>query len=88
MRVKMKVISSKNLRGLIASKGYSIRDFSNHISISGAYMSDIVNENKQPSARIAWKIAQGLDVKISDIFFTVYDDKSETKEFKRSLTTS
>lgn len=90
MQVTMKIKDSTDLRKRIANDGYSIRKFSDHINVSGPYLSQVINEKRKPSPHTAWKIARGLKVDISDIFFIDYDDKSETKSDNKneSISTS
>lgn len=90
MQVTMKLIDAADLRKQIANSGYSIRRFSSHIKVSGGYLSNVINERRQASPRVAWKIARGLKMDISDIFFAEYDDKSETSKSNEhdSITTS
>lgn len=78
----MRLINPESLRFLIANKGYSIRGFADYINVSNAYLSDILNLKKEPSASIAGKIANGLDVSVDDIFFAHYVNKSDTKIIK------
>lgn len=88
MRMKMSLVDSESLRFLIANNGFSVRGFANYIKISNAYLSDIINQKKEPSASIAGRIANGLNVSVDDIFFAYYVNKSKTKvtEPKKEVT--
>ncbi|MGM0899408.1 MAG: helix-turn-helix domain-containing protein [Bacillota bacterium] len=51
---------SMNTKLLIAEKGKSLRRFSSEVSVSHAYLSQILNGKKTPSPTVAYKIANGL----------------------------
>ena len=56
----------------IASKGMSLRRFSNEIGVSHCYLSQVLNDDigkrKSPSPTIAKKICDGVERKIGDFF--------------------
>lgn len=56
-------------RLLIAESGNSLRGFSNKVNVSHCYLSQILSGQRDPSPIVASKIADGLNVKIEDIFF-------------------
>lgn len=56
------------IRLLIASEGKTLRGFSEDIGISHTYLSQILNQYKQPSAVVAYKIAKGLGYDLNQIF--------------------
>ncbi|MGE8037940.1 helix-turn-helix domain-containing protein [Lysinibacillus sp. NPDC093692] len=60
----------------IALKGYTIRGFSRYVGISHSFLSQILNGKRKPSAVVAKKIADGLDVRIEDIFLVEVVDES------------
>lgn len=55
-------------RLMIAETGKSLRQFAEYVGMSHAYLSQILNNRRNPSPKIAWKIANGLSVKVKDIF--------------------
>lgn len=76
------VIQLKDLnkfREMLAVKGFTQRSFAKLISISGPYMNQIVNGDRNPGPKVAKKICDGLDVEFDDIFFIQYDNKSYQK---------
>lgn len=68
--VKLTLKNCENTRILIAENGKSLREFANYIDISHSYLSQILNERRNPSPTVAYKIAKGLDLNIKDIFFS------------------
>lgn len=68
------------IRIMIGEKGYSLRKFSEEIEISQSYLSQILSKKRNPSPYVANKIAKGLDVKLTDIFFTQIDNKCNHEE--------
>lgn len=62
-----------NVKILIAERGMSLRDFSKKIEISQGYLSQILNGDKTPSTKIAFKISSGLEVEMKSIFFINID---------------
>lgn len=67
--VKVTVKDDVDLKVLIAEQGESLRSFANTIGISPSFLSQVINGFRCPSAVTANKIAEGLDLKIGDIFF-------------------
>ena len=59
--------------------GYSQRSLSQKIGISGGYLSQIENGDRNPSPKIAKKISEALGAEYSDIFFIDSVYKSERK---------
>lgn len=66
MQIQLK--DSNQVRLLIAQTGQSLRSFAKEIEVSQAYLSQILNGKNNPSATIAYKIANGLSREIEDIF--------------------
>lgn len=66
--ITFKLINSIELRIMIAKTGKSIRQFANDIGVSGSYMSLILTGKRNPSANIAFKIANGLNLEVDQIF--------------------
>lgn len=79
MRISMKVRNPKILKESIALNGDSYRSYANRIEISYGYLSQIINQKANASPRTAKKIANGIHMEISDIFFATGARKSETK---------
>ncbi|WP_117170599.1 helix-turn-helix domain-containing protein [Paraliobacillus sediminis] len=67
----MIIVKPKNpteIRILIAEGGNSLRTFAEEIGISHPYVSQILNFKRNPSPVAAAKIAEGLGLKLGDIF--------------------
>jgi transcriptional regulator with XRE-family HTH domain len=54
---------------LLLLKGFSQRSFAEELALSAAYFNQIVNERRRPSAKVAKKIADRLEVEFDTIFF-------------------
>ncbi|ACA41635.1 helix-turn-helix transcriptional regulator [Lysinibacillus sphaericus] len=52
----------------IALKGETLRSFSSCIGVSHAFLSQVLNKRRKPSAIVAGKIAKGLGKEIDEIF--------------------
>ena len=63
--------------------GFSQRSLAREIGISGAYLSQIENGDRNPGPGVAKKIAEALGVNYSDIFFIDNVYKSERKEISK-----
>jgi len=74
--IVMMLKDNTSTRLSIAKKGESLRGFSKNIGISHAYLSQILNEKRNPSPIIAHKIAKGLDKEIEEIFLIKTVDES------------
>ncbi|MDT3949751.1 helix-turn-helix transcriptional regulator [Staphylococcus haemolyticus] len=59
---------TKNIKLLIFENGHSLRSFSIANNLSAPYLSDVLNLKVIPSGKYAKKIADGLNVEISEIF--------------------
>jgi DNA-binding XRE family transcriptional regulator len=55
-------------RVMIAEKSGSLKTFANEIGISQTYLTQILKCDRSPSPTIAHKIANGLSLKIDEIF--------------------
>lgn len=66
MNIQLK--NSAETKIMMAKKGKTIRSFSKLIGVSHPYLSQILNKKRNPSATVAHKIAEGLGVKVEDIF--------------------
>lgn len=67
--VRFSLINSENVRISIAEKGHTLRSFSKEIGVSHSFMSQIINGKRCASPVVAKKVADGLNVDITDIFF-------------------
>lgn len=67
--MKIKIKDPLELRKSLLTKGYSLRSFSESISISSGYFSQLLNEDRCPSGKIARRIADELNADFDDIFF-------------------
>ncbi|MFS4466149.1 helix-turn-helix domain-containing protein [Staphylococcus haemolyticus] len=61
-------INSVNLKKVMFLKGYNLSELAKELNIGVSYLSQILNSKKTPSAKLAKKIADTLDVEIKDIF--------------------
>ena len=57
-----------NVRRLRKSKGLSQREFGMMVGVDYSYISHIENGTANPSVDLLSKIAEGLDVEVSDLF--------------------
>ncbi|CAM3098568.1 helix-turn-helix transcriptional regulator [Leuconostoc rapi] len=69
MALTLKFRNSDKVKEDIAMHGESIAGFSRRIEVNYSLMIEYLNGKKFPSPPTAKKIADGLDVKIVDIFF-------------------
>lgn len=77
--IKLSLKDKKVARMLIAERGKSLRAYSKEIGISHVYLSQVLNERRNPSPTVAHKISSGLGLKIEDLF--IFEDKpSRLKE--------
>ncbi|EOP82980.1 hypothetical protein IGM_05175 [Bacillus cereus HuB4-4] len=67
--IKIELKDEIKIRLLIAKKGKSLRCFANENGFSHAYLSQILNGDRNPSPVVATKISKGLNLEIEDIFF-------------------
>lgn len=67
-------------RLLIAKSGRNLRKFSESIGLSHCYLSQILNDKRNPSPESAFKIAKGLGLEIEDIFLINVVDASTDKK--------
>jgi len=76
--IKVDFKDIKYVRLKIAKEGKSLRDFAQKIGISQSYLSQLLNQKYQPSAQIAYKIANGLGEQVDDIFLIRVIDETIT----------
>ncbi|MBG9548547.1 helix-turn-helix transcriptional regulator [Cytobacillus firmus] len=67
--MKIKVKDTEEFKKLLLIKGFSQRTFAEATEISGPHLNLIINGERNPSGKIAKKIADGLEVGFEDIFF-------------------
>lgn len=77
--IKVTLKDASKLRLLIARKGESLRSFAGRIDVSQGYLSQILSGSYDPSAKIAYRIARGLDIPVDEIFLIEMIDISVTK---------
>lgn len=82
--LNIKLKDAQDLEKRIMIAGFSQRSFAIHIGISSPYLNQVVKEVRNPSAKIAKKICEGLGVEFDDIFFIDVDNKS----YQKQLTTA
>lgn len=78
--IKCSPINTHDLRLLIAQEGKSIRNFAENIGISHSYLSQILNMQQDPSPVVAKKIADGLNLNLSEIFLISMVDEQPNEE--------
>lgn len=61
-------INTVNLKKVMFLKGYNISELANELGIGVSYLSQILNNKKTLSPKLAKKIANTLSVEIQDIF--------------------
>lgn len=69
MNLTLSIKDQVELKILLARKGYNQRMFANEIGISKPYLSQLLNDKRNPSPLTAGKIAKGLGMTIDEIFF-------------------
>lgn len=74
--IKVHFKDSSEVRLMIAKKGHSLRQFAEKTGISQSYLSQLLAGTHNPSARIAYKIANGLEVDPEEIFLIKNIDTS------------
>jgi DNA-binding XRE family transcriptional regulator len=67
--MKVKAKNSKELLKMIIMNGYTLRSLASDIEVSNSYLSQIVNGTRNPSGKVAKKIADALGTKFDVIFF-------------------
>ena len=67
--VTFTVLSTNEIKLLIAKQGESVKTFSKKIGVSDSYLSQIINKKRKPSAPLAKKISDNLEKDIKEIFF-------------------
>lgn len=65
MKVESKII---NFKIALFKKGLSISNFAKKLEVNTSYVNLIVNGKRKPSPELAKKMAQVLNVDITDIF--------------------
>ncbi|WP_041720731.1 helix-turn-helix transcriptional regulator [Alkaliphilus metalliredigens] len=74
--MKIYVKNKNSLSLLLLKLGYSQRSFGRKIKISGGYMNQIIKGVRNPSAKVAKNICEGLETSFDEIFFVGNDYKS------------
>ncbi|WP_394868426.1 helix-turn-helix domain-containing protein [Staphylococcus haemolyticus] len=63
------VINTKKLQKAMFLKGYTLTDLSNQTDVGVSYLSQVINNKKKASPKLAKNIANALDVEIKDLFY-------------------
>lgn len=66
-----------DFREKLLKNGYSIRSFANQIGLSSPYFSQIINNKRNPSGKVAKKILDELSLEFEEIFFINNVNKSD-----------
>jgi transcriptional regulator with XRE-family HTH domain len=74
LRIKLK--DPNALKKLLIVNGFSQKEFAEGVEVTPAFLSQIVNEERYPSAKTAKKIADHFKLDFDDIFFIDDDCKS------------
>ncbi|MBJ7884466.1 helix-turn-helix transcriptional regulator [Bacillaceae bacterium HSR45] len=61
-------INSNRLKRAMFLQGYNISELASELGVGVSYLSQILNNKKTPSPKLAKNIADTLGVKIKDIF--------------------
>lgn len=69
VRHKVKLKNPDELLKLIFSNGFSRVTFAERVKISNPYLSEIINEKKNCSGKIAKKISDALGVDFNEVFY-------------------
>ncbi|MCM3455414.1 helix-turn-helix transcriptional regulator [Heyndrickxia oleronia] len=74
----MKIIlkDSHSFQKMLLLKGHSQRSFAKKLELSSPYVNQIISKKRNPSPKVAKKIAEILEVEIEDIFFITNANKS------------
>lgn len=72
-------VDVEKLAYLIASRGYSLRGFSDEIGASSSYMSQVIRGVRTPSPQLAKRICDHLNIQFDELF-TVTIERSEQPE--------
>ncbi|AQU78305.1 helix-turn-helix transcriptional regulator [Planococcus faecalis] len=80
--IKIELKNPLDVKIAIAERGKNVREFAKEIGISHSYMSQILSEKRQPSPKVANKIAVGLGVNFDGIFFVTNVAKDNPARIK------
>jgi transcriptional regulator with XRE-family HTH domain len=75
MQISLK--DSENLRKMLLVSGHTLRSFAEKVGLSSPYFIQIINNKRNPSAKAAKKITDGLALEFDDIFFIHTVSKSD-----------
>lgn len=75
--MKITLKDATEFRKILLEKGYSQRTFSEAIEIAAPYFNLIINEERNPSGKVAKKIVGELNLEFNDIFFITDACKSK-----------
>ena len=72
IRVYIKI---NELEKIMAEQNLSVRGFAKKLNISNGYLSQLLNEDRYPSAKIRQKFQDALDKKFDDLFYLESENK-------------
>lgn len=75
-KLKVRLKDPKELKVIMARKGFSQRSLAKKADMSYEYLNQISNEKLYPSGKAANKIVTALGIEFDDLFFIEIDNKS------------
>jgi len=66
--ITVKFKNPQEVKVKIAKKGNNLKDFAEENGISQSYLSQLLNGAHNPSVKMAYKIARGLNAELEEIF--------------------
>jgi len=66
--ITVKFKNPQEVKVKIAKKGNNLKDFAEENGISQSYLSQLLNGTHNPSVKMAYKIARGLNAELEEIF--------------------
>ncbi|MDF2902403.1 MAG: family transcriptional regulator [Bacillus sp. (in: firmicutes)] len=67
----------EDFRKKLLTNGHSLRSFASLVGLSSPYFSQIINNKRNPSGKVAKKIVDELSLAFDDIFFIQDVSKSD-----------
>lgn len=75
MNLTIKLKNSDSFKKILIKKGYTYKSFAKEVEVSQPFISGIISGKKNPSPKVARKIADVLQIDWDDIFFIQNDNK-------------
>lgn len=75
--LKIKLKDNQEFKKILLLKGYSQRKLADETNLSNVYINQIINNERNPSGKVAKKILDVLELEFDDIFFIVDACKSK-----------